>query len=148
MRTCLWQWFVKDHSQSYFSFSFSECSLLILITLLLCFFSFSVKERTETATRRTIRTTARCVSREVRSFCVTPAPGPITSCVSSLSWRRPLRVDGVVLTAWVNFTCLLHCSTKYCCKKPGDSFFYVNEITTLTLKPNVQNVSKKEHCFY
>lgn len=53
------------------------------------------------AMRRTIRTTARCVSRVGRSSCVTPAPELTTSSASSLSWTRPQRASGAARTAWV-----------------------------------------------
>lgn len=49
--------------------------------------------------RRTTRTTARCVSREERSCCVTRVRVPTISSVSILSWRRLLRASGAVPTA-------------------------------------------------
>lgn len=51
-----------------------------------------------TATRQTIRTTARCASRAGRSSCATPARGPTTWSAWTPSWRRPPRASGAVLT--------------------------------------------------
>lgn len=74
-------------------------------------------KRRAMAMRRTIRTTARCVSRVGRSSCVTPAPELTTSSASSLSWTRPQRASGAARTAWVQ---LLMSSSDFflpwCCK--------------------------------
>lgn len=54
--------------------------------------------RMATVMRQTIRTTARCASREERSFCVTPVPELITWSVWTLTWRRHLRASGAAHT--------------------------------------------------
>lgn len=56
----------------------------------------------ETATRQTIKTTVRFVSREERSFYVTPVPEHITWCVWIQNWRKPQKANGAAPTAWAN----------------------------------------------
>lgn len=56
-------------------------------------------KRRAMATRRIIRTTARCVSRVERSSCATPVLELTTSSALSPSWTRPPRASGAARTA-------------------------------------------------